>query len=114
MKVKVRTVKVELKSIKRSIVLIFAISLIFQIISTTKVYAYIIEDMREVPYYQYNYDVYQHEIPSAAGYYPAKTIRGEYIGSGSFKNPTDLYVDNNNTIYIMDSGNKRVIVCDKD
>nr|WP_232421991.1 YIP1 family protein [Caldicellulosiruptor bescii] len=106
--------KVELKSIKRSIVLIFAISLIFQIISTTKVYAYIIEDMREVPYYQYNYDVYQHEIPSAAGYYPAKTIRGEYIGSGSFKNPTDLYVDNNNTIYIMDSGNKRVIVCDKD
>lgn len=113
MKAKVRTVKVKIKKIKKNIILIFLIGLLFQILSSAKVYAYIIEDMREVPYYQYNYDVYNHEIPSAAGYYPIKAVRGEDIGVGNFKNPTDMYVDANNMIYIMDSGNKRLVICDQ-
>lgn len=113
MKAKVRAVKIETKRIKMTIALILLIGLLFQILSSAKVYAYIIEDMREVPYYQYNYDVYLHEIPSAAGYYPVKVIKGDDIGVGEFKNPTDVYVDANNMIYIMDSGNKRLVICDQ-
>jgi len=114
MKAKVMVVKAIMKKVKNRVFLLFLLTIFLQIFSSVDVYAYIIEDMEEVPYYQYNYDVYQHEIPSAAGYFPTKAIKGEDIGVGKLKNPTDIFVDSNNQIYIMDSGNKRVIICNKD
>uniref|UniRef100_A0A7C5V1P3 DUF1282 domain-containing protein n=1 Tax=Caldicellulosiruptor owensensis TaxID=55205 RepID=A0A7C5V1P3_9FIRM len=112
MKVKVRTVKIK-RSVYARLITIFVICLIFQLFGNLNAYAYIIEDMREVPYYQYNYDVYLQEIPSAAGYFPSKWVRGEDLGIGPFKNPSDIYVDNKKNVYIMDSGNKRIVVCDR-
>jgi len=112
MKAKVMVVKNYIKIIRKGIVLFLLLNLLLQMFLSVKVYAYIIEDMKEVPYYQYNYDVYMNEIPSAAGYYPINAIKGEDIGVGAFKNPTDIYVDSKNDVYIMDSGNKRIVICD--
>lgn len=92
MKVKVRTVKLK-RRVYAKLITVFLVGLIFQWFGNMSVYAYIIEDMREVPYYQYNYDVYLHEIPSAAGYFPSRWVRGEDLGVGAFKNPSDMYVD---------------------
>lgn len=113
MKAKVRAVKVKIIKIRKKVAFMLVIWFLFQLLGFVRAFAYIIEDMREVPYYQYNYDVYNHEIPSAAGYIPVKAIRGEDLGVGPFKNPTDIFVDSNNDIYIMDSGNKRIIVCNR-
>lgn len=114
MKAKVRAVKIKIKSFKIKIAVLILLCFVLQIIGVFEAFAYIIEDMKEVPYYQYNYDVYNHEIPAAAGYIPAKVIKGENLGIGAFKNPSDIYVDSNNDVYIMDSGNKRIVVLNKD
>ncbi|WPX09018.1 YIP1 family protein [Caldicellulosiruptor danielii] len=71
-------------------------------------------NMIEVPYYQYNYDIYNWDIPSAAGYYPAEVLSGKDLGVGNFSSPRDMFVDDNNNIYILDAGNDRIVVFDKD
>ena len=101
------------KNIKNKLIMLFIMCFVIQIGGIYKAFGYIIEDMKEVPYYQYNYDVYNHEIPAAAGYIPTKVVKGEDLGIGPFKNPTDVYVDSKDDIYIMDSGNKRIVIIDK-
>lgn len=70
-------------------------------------------NMIEVPYYQYNYDIWEWDIPSAAGYYPAYVLAGKDVGVGNFSSPRDMFVDDNSNIYIIDAGNNRVVVLDK-
>ena len=70
----------------------------------------------EGPYNNYSYDPYDEEeaIPTAAGYLPEELITGDTLGIGNLKTPRDLYYDNDKYLYVLDSGNNRVIVLTKD
>ncbi len=66
-------------------------------------------------YKGYTYDYWEEAVPSQIGYtvegvYTAKDISSEI---GDFSEPKDLYVSPENMIYILDSGNKRIVVLDK-
>ena len=65
----------------------------------------------EAPYRAYTYDKFHNAIPSPHGYLPEKQLFGTDIGAGDFSNPNDLYVDKaRNQLYIVDSGNNRIVV----
>ncbi|QHW34498.1 gluconolactonase [Paenibacillus rhizovicinus] len=66
------------------------------------------------PYEAYNYDYYGDSAPLPAPYLPDVAITGKSLGIGDFKDPNDLFVTPESTTYILDSGNARIVVLDKD
>ena len=64
----------------------------------------------EGPYNNYTYNAYDESVPTAAGYLPEKMITGVTLGIGDFNNPSDIYYDNKANIYLLDSGNSRIVV----
>lgn len=76
------------------------------------------------PYTGYNYDWWGDPVPSQNGYVVDKVVSGLDIGCGQFTNPADLYFDDNEMLYIADSGytgsfdtksqKGRIVVTDKD
>jgi hypothetical protein len=66
------------------------------------------------PYEAYNYDYYGDSAPLPAPYLPESSITGKSLGIGDFKEPNDMYVTPDSTTYILDSGNARIVVLDKD
>lgn len=69
----------------------------------------------EEPYNVYNYDTWGEAIPSQAGYLAQQSISGsnlEYNGNsiGDFSSPNDIFKDANDTFYLVDSGNNRIVV----
>ncbi len=66
-----------------------------------------------VPYHSYNYNFEGDKSDSPAGYLPKKIITGYDIGVGHLDNPNDIFIDSNNNMYIVDTGNKRIVVIDK-
>jgi hypothetical protein len=67
-----------------------------------------------VPYNSYGFDNYGKSVAAPAGYVPAENITGETMGlSNSLDNPSDIFYDNKSTVYILDSGNSRIIAVDK-
>lgn len=65
------------------------------------------------PYNSYTYDYWGTPVPSPAPYIPVSIITGESLKTVDFVNPTDLFVFNDNQIYIVDSGNNRIVVLDQ-
>lgn len=65
-----------------------------------------------VPYTSYTYDSYGKAVASSDVYEPAQVIGGNDIGAGSMIQPTDLFVTAAGDVYILDAGNKRVLVLD--
>lgn len=70
--------------------------------------------MAEVPYSGYNYDEWSRSVSSPNGYMPEGAYSGGQLGVGNFSSPQDLFVDHENNVYVLDSGNKRVVVLDSD
>ena len=76
------------------------------------------------PYTGYNYDWWGDPVPSQNGYVVDKVISGLDIGCGQLTNPADLYFDDNEKLYIADSGytgnydtrdqKGRIVITDKD
>ena len=76
------------------------------------------------PYTGYNYDWWGDPVPSQNGYVVDKVVSGLDIGCGQFTNPADLYFDDNENLYIADSGytgnydtksqRGRIVVTDRD
>ena len=85
------------------------------------------------PYYTYTYSINGKDMRSPDAYVPDKEITADYIGLKNealikkfypnltdselnakmeLNNPTDLEVDENNNVYIVDNKNNRVIVLD--
>ncbi len=90
---------------KRMLCLILAL-----LLSTVSVFA----NVQKVPYNGYVYDSWGDAIPSQVGYVPEKTYSGITLGVGAFSAPEDFFVDEEtNLIYVLDSGNKRVVVLDQ-
>lgn len=62
----------------------------------------------------YNYDDYGEAIPSSETYDTMNIFDGGYFGVGALKNPQDIFVADDNKIYISDTGNNRIIVLSPD
>lgn len=66
------------------------------------------------PYEVYNYDRWGEAIPSQAGYLAERSISGEDFDIEHFSSPSDIFKDNNNNFYLVDSGNNRIVVFDSE
>jgi hypothetical protein len=91
----------------KKIAFIFVLVCIFSNLICQSTYA-------DVPYHGYTYNVYGRPVPTAVSYAPEKYITGVDMGVGELNNPQDMFVHENNELYILDSGNKRVVILDRD
>lgn len=66
------------------------------------------------PYEAYTYNYYRDAVPLPAPFLPDRAVDGASLGVGEFKQPSDLYVTEDGFIYILDSGNNRIIRLDPD
>ena len=64
------------------------------------------------PYEVYNYDTWGEAIPSQAGYLAERSISGEDFDIEHFSSPNDIFKDDNDNFYLVDSGNNRIVVFD--
>lgn len=64
----------------------------------------------ELPYSSYTYNAWDESVPSPAGYTPVSVYTGEDLGVGMLKDPKDMYVGNDDNLYLSDTGNNRVLV----
>lgn len=86
-----------------SLILIFVFSISFCAEATT------------LPYENYTYSELDSQIiHSPQAYIPYKIIYGNEWAEGALNAPTDLDVDSNGDIYILDNGNNRIVVLDKE
>ncbi|MBS4178995.1 NHL repeat-containing protein [Lederbergia citrea] len=67
----------------------------------------------EAPYEGYNYSYWKKAAPSAIPYIPNLVLDGRDAEYGSLSEPDDLYVQNDK-IYILDTGNDRIVILNKD
>ncbi len=66
-----------------------------------------------VPYTTYDYNTYDESIVAPAGYVPSERIASATLGlEVPLSAPTDLYYDNKDSVYLLDSGNSRILVLD--
>lgn len=63
------------------------------------------------PYKGYNFNYYG-KAYSPNGYLPEHAYNGTEWGIGYLTDPTDMYVDKSDCLYILDAGNKRIIKTD--
>lgn len=68
----------------------------------------------EAPYESYTYDYFQNVVPAPQAYMPKLIIDGDDLGVGPLRNPRDVFVSEQGFIYILDTGNNRVIRLDAD
>ncbi|MBB3114632.1 hypothetical protein FHS18_006770 [Paenibacillus phyllosphaerae] len=64
------------------------------------------------PYEAYTYNYYEESVPLPAPYVPEKAVTGQSLGIGNFNQPNDIFVTEDGFIYILDSGNARIIALD--
>lgn len=82
--------------------------IVFFLTFSNKVYA------EEAPWQSYTPDKWHNTIPAPNGYLPSRSISGAQIGCGDFKSAADMfYCAARKEIYIVDSGNARIIVLDE-
>ncbi len=65
------------------------------------------------PYSNYSYDFWGNPVEMPACYTPAAVHLGQDTGAGAFKAPQDLFVDSRKQIYVVDSGNNRLVILDE-
>ncbi len=75
------------------------------------------------PYDGYNYDWWEDPVPSQNGYVVDRVVTGADLGIGSLTEPADIFISDNEEIYIADTGYKgtldasmkgRIVITDKD
>ena len=64
----------------------------------------------DMPYNSYTYDEWGNPIESPSGYEPTMFVDGIKLGAGPFLNPTDIYASSDDMLYVLDSGNKRIVI----
>lgn len=64
------------------------------------------------PYKGYNYSWWGDPEPAPAPYLPVRQVDGERLDIGEFNMPEDLTISENGDIYILDTGNNRIVGLD--
>ena len=91
-----------MKKIIKILVLTFALAFLFSTVSIAAT----------APYKTYTYDINSNTLLSPHAYVPDKEITNFDMNMDTpLSGPKDIFVDKNNNIYISDTGNKRVVVC---
>lgn len=67
-----------------------------------------------VPYDSYFYNYWESVVSAPQAYVLNSVITGSDLGVGAFSNPQDIFIDSNHHLYILDSGNNRIIHCNED
>lgn len=67
-----------------------------------------------VPYSSYVYDEWARYVPAPQAYVPSKEVSGLDLGVGNFKAPNDICVGPDGSIFILDTGNNRIIQLSSD
>jgi len=67
-----------------------------------------------VPYDTYTYDHWEYIVFTPAPYIPGDTISGVNLGIGAFSDPQGIFVAHDNSVYIADTGNSRIVVLEPD
>lgn len=65
------------------------------------------------PYQSYTYDYWGVQVPAPQAYVPVRAVSGHDIGVGALKGPQDIFAVESSGIYIVDSGNHRVVHVDR-
>lgn len=60
----------------------------------------------------YNYSYWGETVASPAAYRATAILNGDSLGVGPFKEPNDIHVTADKQIYVLDSGNNRIVVMD--
>ena len=63
----------------------------------------------EMPYSTYTYNYFRKTVDSPHAYVPSEIVYFDNIVEGGLNDPTEIYVDHNNYIYISDTGNNRIL-----
>ena len=61
----------------------------------------------------YNYSFWGDTVAAPAAYVATDLYSGADVGAGPFKEPSDLHVTKDNHVYVLDSGNNRIVVLDE-
>ena len=64
----------------------------------------------DIPYAGYTYDEWNEPIPSKTGYLPDEVVYGDRDHTVQLNAPEDMCVAEDSTLYVLDSGNNRVVV----
>lgn len=88
---------------RASLVVILAVGLLAVVAS---------ESMAAVPYRSYIYDYWSEAVVTPNAYVPRMLVTGKDLGLGSFSSPSDLCVGANGDIYLVDTGNNRIVILD--
>lgn len=91
---------------KRVAVVMVTILMMFSIL-TTGVFA-------ATPYENYTYTEWSTSVPTPESYVPTNTYTGSQMGTTNFKEPGDFCFGPDGRLYVLDSGNNRVVVFDSD
>lgn len=67
-----------------------------------------------VPYSSYVYDEWARYVPAPQAYVPSREVSGLDLGVGNFKAPNDICVGPDGSIFILDTGNNRIIQLSSD
>lgn len=66
------------------------------------------------PYEGYTYSYWADDVKSPIAYLPSRAITGQELGIGSFTAPSDMYAASDGNLYILDSGNGRIVVLNRE
>lgn len=66
--------------------------------------------MADAPYGSYTYDYWGDPVPAPAPYVPTRLLDGDALGIGPLSGASDLFISDDNKIYIADTGNNRIVV----
>lgn len=90
----------------------FGTKVTFAILAVLLVVTPVIPVSANVPYESYNYNYWEEPVPAPAAYLPDQVWSGRSLGVGDFKVPSDLVVSEEQYVYVLDSGNNRIVIVD--
>lgn len=73
-----------------------------------------IKSFAVTPYDGYIWNTEERDVRSINGYMYDSSIDGVYLPSGSFNDPEDVFIGPDDTVYVTDTGNNRIIHLDAD